>query len=471
MPVAVSGSLSLERGTAPLTGIPLLQYLVGLCAACLPTVMTSTKKPPARKARSASRKRIRRETWPVVAPASDEDSSAFTHVDTRPQRESRNRCISTMDYEQKDGSGKDYKINGMRLLENDEDCFPFERLPQDCQLKIFSFLRPQERGVAAKVCKEWNDLLRTPSLWNVVDLTAFPLCTKSSLAHKCGPLCYEIYKKRLKHYIRYLQGIGPAMKSFSFALDIVDYKDGWLKSINALIRSSYCYDLEFVHLNWKETPIKPLWLSQYSYPSDEYQEYMHRHRHRQRLFVNFFDDFTRIAPNVTKLILPFDWSKRSLDSLCRLSNLHTLVLEKTFIFQGLQQVALDTLFDGMLNLKRLILEVWTPSGKGLLLYKIQSSILEYLDVSQCHGFYLQELQAPALEVFKVSRHPWKSPFSSVDTANIPCIYEVLTQGAANLKQLNEHTLRDGWKVNVYPELDTVLHAVCSCKLHKAAGLL
>ncbi len=478
---SVGGGLSLERGTTPVTSLPLLQYLLGLCAACLPTVMSSSKKKATttRTVRSASRKRVRRETWPAVAPLSDnsmEDSLAC--IDSR-QRDSRYSAKPTADYVQKyltiDGSSPSRSLrmsrSTVRLKEKVVSSFAFDQLPQDCQLKIFTFLSPQERGFAARVCTEWNQLMKTPSLWNIIDLTSFPLCSKSSLAHKCGPLCYEIYKRRLKHYIRYLEGIGPAMKSFSFALDIVDYKDGWLKSIEALLRRSHCHDLEFVHLNWKETPIKPLWLAQYSYSPDEYQEYMHRHRHRQRLFVNFFDCFTCAAPNIQKLILPFDWSDRSLECLCRLQSLHALVLEKTFIFQGLQQSALDQLFAGMTNLQRLILEVWTPSGKGLLLYRIQSQILRYLDVSQCHGFYLQELTAPDLEVFKVSRHPWKSPFTCVDSVHIPCIYDVLCKGAPNLKQLNEHTLHPDWNITIYAELDTVLHAVCSCRQHKAAGLL
>lgn len=39
--------------------------------------------------------------------------------------------------------------------------FPFQHLPLDCRLKVFSFLSSTERGLVAQVCNDWSELIRT----------------------------------------------------------------------------------------------------------------------------------------------------------------------------------------------------------------------------------------------------------------------------------------------------------------------
>ena len=344
--------------------------------------------------------------------------------------------------------------------------FPFMELPVDCMLKIFSFLTPKERGLVARTCSKWHQLMRQSTLWNIVDLTAFPLCPIQKQSHVCGADCYMNYKTRVKKFMRYLQGVKPVIRRLRFAFDIYDPEDQWLESVEGLIEAAHCQDLSFAHVNWKETPIKPFWVEQIAWSVNDYNEFMHRHRHRQRRFIQFFDLLTKVAPNITKMVLPFDWSVKSLEFLGRLQSLNTLVLEKYFVFQTMSQASLEQLFEQLPCLERLILEVWTPSGKGLTLYHIQSPILIYLDVSHCRGFYLGSVTLPNLKVFKVTRHPWNGPLTCADSINVICIYEVLKAGAPNLQQLNEHTLQESWKDIVYPELQTVLQAVCSCRRHK-----
>lgn len=353
----------------------------------------------------------------------------------------------------------------------EKESFPFQKLPADCMLKIFSFLTPVERGQAAQVCSQWRTLVKSSSLWSVVDLTTFPLCTKKSARHECTELCYAAYRNRMKKFIKYLISVKPALHSLSFAYDIGEYKDGWLENLQSLIKASRCLELEVAHLNWKETPIRPFWSESITWSTNDYNELMHRHRHRQRLFVNFFDLFTAAAPNVKQLVLPFDWSQRSLLALSRLRRLENLVLEKYFVFQTMDQESLDTLFRQLTNLRRLILEVWTPSGRGLIFYHLTSASLEYLDVSQCRGFYLGTVNLPRVQVFKISRHPWNGPLVSADSVNVPCVYEVLCEGAPALRQLNEHTLRPDWRDNPYEELDVVLKAICSCRVHKSGWVM
>ena len=363
----------------------------------------------------------------------------------------------------------DLKVSMGKLLSKiKEDCFPFAKLPADCKLKVFSFLNPRERGVAAQVCTEWNSLMKSSSLWNVIDLTQFSLCTVQSKRHKCSELCYSNYRVRLKKFFSYMSQVKPVIRNLRFAYDIGDYQDGWLDILKTFIKAARCQELEFAHLNWKETPIKPFWSeSHHTWSTNDYNELMHRHRHRQRLFISFFDLFTASAPNVSRLILPFDWSSRSLSALSRLKRLEMLVLEKYFVFQKMEQSSLDQLFKFIPRLKRLILEVWTPSGSGLQLFSIKSDTLEYLDISQCRGFYVSEFNLPKLKVLKVSRHPWNGPLVAADTLNIPCFYQVLVEGAPNLQQINEHNLASDWKDDTYQDLETVLKSVCSCRLHKS----
>ena len=352
-----------------------------------------------------------------------------------------------------------------------EKHFPFADLPTDCKLKIFSFLTPTEKGQQSLVCREWNSLLRSSALWHCVDFNAFPLCTNSKYKHVCGMLCYNKYKERMKKFLYYLQSIQPSLKRISFAFDIGDYEDRWLDGLEGLLRAARCYDLDFVHMNWKETSVKPFWAEQSNWSQSDYNEFVQRHRRRQRTFTRFFDAFTCNAPNITKLILPFDWSSRSLEALGRLTKLHSLVVEKYFVFQSLAQCSLDQLFQKIPNLRRLILEVWTPSGKGLILYSMKSAHLEYLDISQSRGFYISELTMPALKIFKVSRHPWNGPLTCAYSIHIPCLLDVLRNGAPCLEQLNEHTLQPEWKTTGYPELDTVLNATCSCRKHRSGFIM
>ena len=319
---------------------------------------------------------------------------------------------------------------------------------------------------ATQVCSEWNTLLRDPSLWHDVDLRDFPLCNNENSSHVCGQSCYSEYRHRMKNYLNFLQTIRPNLKSLFFAFDIGDSEDRWLDSLENFLCGSRLTDLEVAYLNWKETPARPFWLEQMMWSNHEQREFMQLHRGRQRKFVNFFDRFTLLAPNVRNLAVPFDWSPRSLKCLARLEKLEALTIERYFVFQTLSNYSLATLFEFVPHLRRLVLEVWTPTGQGLQLYHINTPDLQYLDVSQCRGFYIGSVDLPSLKVFKISRHPWNGPLLSQDSANIPCIYDVLRKGAPKLKVINGHHLHATWRYQTYPDLDDILQEECSCAKHK-----
>ena len=349
--------------------------------------------------------------------------------------------------------------------------FPFQDLPHDCQLKIFQFLTPAERGIAAQVCTQWKLLIKSSSLWSTVDFAQFPLCYDNN--HDCGKICYIHYRSRIRKFIKFLQMVRPSVKKLSFAFDIDDHEDGWLEAVETFLKAANLRELEYVHMNWAETPVKPYWgNANITWTASDYNALKFKNRHRQRLFVNFFDKFTAAAPNIGTLILPFDWSPRSLVALSRLSSLHTLVLGKYFENQQLSQECVDQLLNAVPQLNKLILEVWSPSVKGVNFYTIKSPTLPYLDITQCRGFYISHVDLPSLKVFQVGLcHPLKGPLTcSQNSVNIPCIYQVLVEGAPKLKRINEHTLLPRWRWDIYPELQLVLEAVCSCRHHKNKNL-
>ena len=358
---------------------------------------------------------------------------------------------------------------GKEELEVKPDIFPFQSLSKDFKLLIFSLLSPAERGIAALVCQEWSMLMKTPSLWSTVDLISFPPPPMDYTEDETDKSLetYEAYRRRTKKFINYLVGIRPVVKRFRFSFDIGDVKDGWLDGLQALLRAIQFSELEFAELNWNETPAKPAVLDSISvtWCTNDYKDLMYRHRHRQRYFVKFFDMFTAVGQSVIKLVVPFDWTERSIRALNRLPNLEVLHLTKYFIFQNLEQQQLDSLMTATPLLQKLMMEVWTPSGRGLQLFHLQSDTLEHLDVSQCRGFYLESVNLPHLKVFKVSICPMNGPLVSSEGISVVCMHKMLCEGAPEMERLNEHRLGKGWKESTDTELDKVLMSVCPCKMH------
>lgn len=349
------------------------------------------------------------------------------------------------------------------------DAVTFQSLPPECKLKVFSYLTMQEKGLMERVCSEWRDLMRTRSLWNFVDLTRLPLQCQCPGRACSNTICYDAYKDRTEHFLKYLADVQPILKDLRFAFDIFDCQDDWLRVLRSFIGAVSLQKLELAQLNWKETPVKPYPSESATWSSNNYNDLMYRHRRRQRHFVGFFDYFTASATNLLTLILPFDWSASSIRFLSRLQRLKSLVLESYFVPQPLQQEVLDDLLRGLPSLKRLTMSVCIGSGLGLATYRIASKSLRYLDLSCCQGFCLGEVCLPSLTEFRTSCcKPYVCPFVDATNTQIfaPCIYEVLCAGAPSLVCLNDHRLHPDWRENRYDELETELRNICTCPTHK-----
>ncbi|KAL4227374.1 hypothetical protein ACF0H5_012817 [Mactra antiquata] len=347
----------------------------------------------------------------------------------------------------------------------DSDVFPFEYLPDDCKLKVFSLLPIHDKGRCARVCIRWRTLLMTSGVWSHIAFSDFPFWCITAEEHNCVGNCYIRYRVRVKQFMAYLKELRPILRSLEFKFDIGEKADGFLQPLESLIYESNTKDLRYACMNWKETPVRPFWTD--IVRDVRCDEVMQKHRLRQGLFTSFFDMFTQKCPKVETLIIPFDWSDKSVECLLRLKNLQSLVLEKYFVFQKLCQDLMDRLLIGLQSLKQLMLEVWTPSGQNLVFFSLVSTTIEYLDISQSRGFYLNAVHLPNLKTFRVARHPWNGPLVPADRVNVPCIYQVLSEGAPNLEKINEHNLNKTWRDETYKTLEEVLKSVCSCRKHKS----
>jgi hypothetical protein len=122
---------------------------------------------------------------------------------------------------------------------------------------------------------------------------------------------------------------------------------------------------------------------------------MFQHRHRQRLFVKFFDMVVATAPNITRLSIPFDWSERSVRAIGRLRRLDFLSLGQYFWMQGVEPAMVEQLVSTATSLRTLSLEIWSASGFGLQSHSVSSNSIEHLDMSRSRGICLGSVNLPS----------------------------------------------------------------------------
>lgn len=362
-------------------------------------------------------------------------------------------------------------------------------LPLECKLRIFSYLRHEEKGKCMLVSKEWYDLIRLPDLWQNVDLREFKLCSGSHAdddldMDRCaddgeempigGPVirytqctqnCYVRYMNRIDSFISFLIDVRPRVKRLVFSFDLIS--DNWLATINRLIMFANLDELEYANMNWRDTPVKPYWLDQ---PEPALNDLLYKTRRRQRYFLNFFELFVQRAPNVMSLVLPFEWSPRSIKYLISLKKLRNLTIEKYFVLQRLDQEGLNAL-SRIKCLQRLVLEVWNPSSHDMMKYKLTSKTLRYLDMSQCRGLYLSQVDLPALQVFITERRPWNGPMTFVtqmSRAPINCLRDIMLSGARHLVRINDTRLEGDDSLMVSEHMSELWKRICPCRQHKSS---
>jgi len=129
-----------------------------------------------------------------------------------------------------------WKAQGLEMLRRVPEAFPFQSLPVDCRLKVFSMLSITERGQAARVSKDWCTLMRMPELWTNIDFLSFACCRRCARTGRdCTPLCYAAYRTRMKSFFRFLFSIRPKIRRLRASFDIGHHRDGWLEQLQASI--------------------------------------------------------------------------------------------------------------------------------------------------------------------------------------------------------------------------------------------
>ena len=62
-------------------------------------------------------------------------------------------------------------VSARRRAKAEEDFFPFNLLPVECQLHVLSFLSEVDKCNSALVCSSWSCLVRSSKLWRVADFS------------------------------------------------------------------------------------------------------------------------------------------------------------------------------------------------------------------------------------------------------------------------------------------------------------
>ena len=420
--------------------------------------------------------------------ASASDSSACTYL-PQPVKMKRicSSCTSECQWRRKRCPShqpeSDSRRQSERLIKMNYK-FPFEKLPDVCKRKIFSYLSLIEKGIAAQVCGEWNSRMKSPGLWSHMNLAVFnpttsPVKSKSNrnaktmpntIFHGAIPLFsnyieYDDYKNRVCKFLEHMREIKPKLRTLSFSYDIGQPKDEWLKWMTGLLTSGQCLDLTYANIDWTWTPLRLLSSDRYCCLFNKMQIKYRMHEKRVRSFNELQKVLAKVAPKLAHLKTPFDWSPRSVLLMCRLKQVRTLQLGQYMMLKGVQQEMMDTLLRNMPQLRELEIKICSPYHNSRTTYSITHRSLELLDISMCKGFFLHELKCPKLTVLKLGRYPWKGPIVNKETNKLSCIYTLCRRGTPRLAYINRHHIQAYWVEFLYDELNTVLCKVCSCKDH------
>ncbi|XP_054748434.2 uncharacterized protein LOC129254013 [Lytechinus pictus] len=336
----------------------------------------------------------------------------------------------------------------------------FSRLPLECKVRIFSFLSDTDKCEAAKVCSEWAGVMRTPRLWQVADFT-FALAQGHLPKDKCEAI--KCIKDRATNYIYHFVSRGALLRHLFFQLDIIEGEEIWLKFLIYLLKMTNSHELKVVHAEWTASPeFMPFQAPEITWKSD-----------RVKSFLCLLMTLGEMCPSIEEIHTPFDWSFSSVKSLSTFKQLHTLELDKYWVFSVLREENLNYLLESLPCLKRLKLSVSVPliGMMSFPQYIMRSESLEVLDISNSTCFFLRSVHLPALTSLSTSRNRWTGPFLSREALRVHCLYNILKTGAPRLTVFNQCIVGDDWRSRVTQEFEDALKSSCYCSSHKRGSFL
>ena len=363
------------------------------------------------------------------------------------------------------------KPKRQRCLVNSQRCkmqeghFSFDELPAECKVKILSYLTDEEKCMAALVCTSWTRLIRTPCLWTKADFVELLYFRKRRHIPIPSPILEcQVLKEKVKNFVFHLVSRQALIRELHFEFDLHDGGEIWLKLLIYSLRMAHAQELHTVRCNWMYTPHIPWFLDGAALSAKE---------SRVTSFRKFLTVLNETSAGIHSFSMPFDWSPYSITLLCQFKEIRTLELSKYWVFHALPQRLLNMLLRELPKLRRFKLDVAIPFRDGEMYpqYTMTSETLEELDIAMCSGFFLWSVTLPNLKSFSDSRTAWSGPVLSRKALRIPCLYDVIKNGAPKLKTFNTCELSEGWREACPSDLEEVLRGTCYCELHKKGALI
>ncbi|XP_038654548.1 uncharacterized protein si:dkey-12e7.1 [Scyliorhinus canicula] len=349
--------------------------------------------------------------------------------------------------------------------------FLFNALPPECQVYCFSFLSDVEKCRVALVCQGWSQLMRTSRLWQQADFACLGTFWGWEGALLSGARDHERWKERVENYAYHLMSRGASLLVLRASFDLGDEQTNWTQFLLRFLEGVNCRDLEELELNWTLNPLEPL-------PTNRQPSMTQVGMTKAGQVTNFQTLLERlgpVSPGLRQASLPFDWSERSVQLLTGFQQLKCLELKNFWVFKGVCPSSMHRLTRALPNLKRLILQVLIPVRDLEVTYTLESTSLEFLDVSQSRGLVFNLLNLPQLKELKIRKTIRGIVLNTQTQLDIqsrwPCLYTLLQEGVPNLRTLNHHQLLPSWQREADGDLAEVLAQACYCIQHSDTWLL
>lgn len=358
-------------------------------------------------------------------------------------------------------------VSARRRPKGDDDYFPFNLLPVECQLHVLSFLSEVDKCNSALVCSSWSCLVRSGKLWRVADYSrrgVFRLGQEGLLVSNRE---FERWKSWVHHYTHHLISRGASLLTLKASFDLGDQCNKWGELLSHLLENVHCRDLSHLDLNWTFTLLEPLDLRVHS-GSSSHQDVISK-MDQVNNFQILLAKVAQSCPRITKMRLHFDWSDKSVALIAQFQHLRILELKYFWVFKGVSPSTLQALTKSLPNLKSLTLNVLVPLRNLGISYILESLSLEFLDVSLSRGLVFSSLKLPALRELRAKKIVRGITLDRRTRIRIqsrwPCLYQVLRDGTPRLQVLNNERLLPNWKEQTYDELTSILQQSCYCLQH------
>lgn len=139
-----------------------------------------------------------------------------------------------------------------------EDYFPFNLLPVECQLHIFSFLNEVDKCNCALVCFSWSCIIRSWKLWRVADYSRRSVFNLGQEGLLVSNREFEKWRSWVHLYTHHLISRRASLLTLKASFDLGDRYNKWGELLSHLLDHVHCRDLSRLDLNWTFTLLEPL---------------------------------------------------------------------------------------------------------------------------------------------------------------------------------------------------------------------